>query len=89
LDTLGFLPKLPTINITASWGWPVVPADVKLATAITVQALMKSSKSGDGGALTSEAIAGYARSWSPPDPNSMLAIPNRARDLLLPYQRVY
>lgn len=91
LDTLGFLPRLPTINITASWGWLVVPPDVKLATAITVQTLMKSSKksSGDGGALTSEAIAGYARSWSPPDPNALLAIPNRARDLLLPYQRVY
>jgi hypothetical protein len=91
LDTLGYLPKLPTINITASWGWPVVPADVKLAAALTVQSLMKSSKqsSGGGGALTSEAIAGYARSWQPPDPNSLLAIPNRARDLLLPYQRVY
>jgi hypothetical protein len=90
LDTLGFLPKLPTINITASWGWPVIPADVKLAAAITVQTLMDSiKKKASGGSLTSEAIAGYSRSWQPPDPNALLAIPNRARDLLLPYQRVF
>lgn len=91
LDTLGVLPQLPTINVTATWGWPIIPADVKLATAITVQGLLKSTANaaGSGGALTSEAIAGYARSWQPPDPNSLLAIPNRARDLLLPYQRVY
>lgn len=91
LDRIGFLPTLPTINVTATWGWPIIPSDVKLATAITVQELMASSKttSPSGGPMTSEAIAGYARSWSPPNPNQLLAIPNRARDLLLPYQRVY
>jgi len=91
LDRIGFLPTLPTITVTATWGWEIIPSDVKLAAAITVQELLASSKktSPSGGPLTSEAIAGYARSWSPPNPNSLLAIPNRARDLLLPYQRVY
>ena len=91
LDRIGFLPTPPTITVTATWGWQIIPADVKLATAITVQELLASAKSTSpgGGPLTSEAIAGYARSWSPPNPNQLLAIPNRARDLLLPYQRVY
>jgi len=91
LDRIGFLPMLPTITVTATWGWHVIPSDVKLAAAITVQELLASSKTSSpgGGPLTSEAIAGYARSWSPPNPNQLLAIPNRARDLLLAYQRVY
>jgi hypothetical protein len=87
LDRLGFSQVPPVLTVTATWGWPVIPEDVKLATAIVVQDLLASTESG-GGDLTSEAIGGHSRSWAP-RPNTMLAIPNRARDLLLNYQRVY
>lgn len=87
LDTLGVSLKSPTITVTADWGWPSVPEDVKYAAALSVQnALVKPS--GDD-SLQSEAIAGYSRSWAIAQQNELLSIPNRARDILINYQRVY
>jgi len=73
-------------KVTGTWGWPVVPDDVKLATIWTVDDWVN-RQSGDN--LTSEAIEGYARGWAP-DVSGMpaLGVPNRARDLLARYQKV-
>lgn len=87
LDTLGYSGRIPNVTVTATWGWPAIPEDVKLATAIIVADLKESSKEG-AGELTAESIASYARSWQP-RPSQLLAIPNRARDLLANYMRVY
>lgn len=79
---------LPTsVKVTATWGWPTVPEDVKQAAAWTVREWQSRNK--DEG-LTSEAIEGYARSWGRGAVASgSLAIPNRARDILVNYQRVF
>jgi hypothetical protein len=88
LDTIGLQTKSPTVNVTATWGWPAIPDDVKLATALTVSELM-SGVSGEGDGLTAEAISGYSRSWGGRNQATpALVIPNRARDLLTNYQRV-
>lgn len=81
----------PTITVTATWGWPEVPADVQLATALTIQGIVTTGPQGNEG-LSSEAIEGWSRSWGSrggASASPMLAIPNRARDLLANYQRVY
>lgn len=70
--------------VTGTWGWPIVPDDVKLATFWTIQDWV-TKPSGDN--LTSEAIAGYARSWRQTGGAPSLAIPNKARDLLANYQK--
>lgn len=79
---------ITTAVVTATWGWPVVPDDVKMATFWTVQDW--SSKSG-GEELTSEAIEGYSRSWGGAggQASPSQAIPNRARDILANYQKIW
>lgn len=86
LDTLPQTFKSPLVKVTAVWGWPAVPADVKLATAWTIQdAVAKPS-----GSQTAEAIEGFSRSWGGNLGGAQqLAVPNRARDLLANYARVY
>jgi len=76
--------KPVTISVTATWGWPAIPADVKLAAAWTIQDAL--SKPG-GDNISAEAIEGYSRSWA--GAFSSLALPNRARDLLVNYQRAF
>lgn len=80
--------KQATVNVTATWGWPTVPQAVKIATALVISDFL--SDEGKDENLTSEAIEGWSRSWGgrgATGPN--LAIPNKARDLLATYQRVY
>lgn len=79
--------KSPTLSVIATWGWPAVPSDVKLATALTIREFTGSGGRAEG--LTSEAIEGYSRSWGARTGSNApsLAIPNRARDLLINYQR--
>ena len=75
------------VSVTATWGWPIVPQDVKLATAWTIDD-WKNKPSSDG--LTSEAIEGWSRSWAGRAANQQipaLAIPSKARDLLANYFR--
>jgi hypothetical protein len=81
----------PTLAVTATWGWPDIPEDVKLATALTVRQFLTSSGGGAAEGLTAEAIEGWSRSWGGRAGVGMtaLAIPNRARDLLAAYQRVF
>lgn len=89
LDTMPWRPvKFPMITVTATWGWPSIPSDIKLAAAWTIKDWLSKPPS-DG--LTAEAIEGYSRAWgaksgSGPSPN--LAIPNKARDILANYDRV-
>lgn len=81
---LSDLPDL--VQVTGTWGWPEVPADVKQAAYWTIRDWVNSPKASE--ALSSESIAGYARSWSRGFGGmGMLAIPNDARDLLVAYQR--
>lgn len=86
LDTMEFIPgRRPVMNVTAIWGWPAIPEDVKVATAWTLQEWL-SKTSGEN--LTAEAIEGYSRAWGGRGGAlTALAIPNRARDILAAYQR--
>jgi hypothetical protein len=80
-------PVLPTlVRVTGTWGWPVVPADVKRATIWTIRDWVSSGQGSDD--LQSESIEGYSRSWARSlSALGVLAIPNSARDLLVQYQR--
>lgn len=80
-------PILPqTAKVTGTWGWPVVPDDVKQAAIWTIE---EWAGRDDGEALSAEAIAGYSRSWGRQGANSpALAIPDRARDVLASYAKL-
>lgn len=85
LDTLPQnSPTLPLVTVTATWGWPEVPDDVKLAVAWTIEEIIKNPEGPQ-----SEAIEGWSRSWGAGGSSRLLGIPNRARDLLANYQRAY
>jgi hypothetical protein len=81
--------KSPLVSVTATWGWPVIPEDVQLATAMTVNELVGTPGHTEG--ITSEAIEGWSRSWAGRAAGGVasLAIPNRARDMLVGYQRIF
>lgn len=76
--------KPVTISVVAMWGWPAIPPDVKLAAVWFLQDIL--DKPG-GDNVSVEAIEGYSRSWV--GSFAALSIPNRARDLLVNYQRVF
>lgn len=90
LDVLAAEGRYPTVSTTAlvtgTWGWPVVPEDVKLATLWTIQDWLTKPPS-EG--VTAEAIESYSRSYGSRTGNTMpaLAIPNKARDILAQYQK--
>jgi hypothetical protein len=87
---LGY-PTSVSMKVTATWGWPDVPDDVKLAVVWTIQDWMSRSDQGSE-ALTAEAIADFSRSWGGRSGGTQmpaLAIPNRARDILSAYQRIF
>lgn len=74
-----------TVAVTATWGWPTIPEDVKLAAVWTIQDWM--SKPANEG-LTGESIESYSRNWAKtPGGAPAVAIPNRARDILAAYQK--
>lgn len=88
LDNYEWHGKQPLLTITATWGWPAIPDDVKLATALTVGELVTSPGHSEG--VTAEAIEGWSRSWGARSGMAAaLAVPNRARDLLVGYQRIF
>ena len=75
------------IEVTGTWGWPTIPQDVKLAAIWTLQSW---SGSAGGEGLTSEAIESYSRSWAGSNAfDTQFGIPNRAKDLLANYTRLY
>ncbi len=86
-----FTMRNPTVSVSATWGWLEVPQDVKLATALTLRQFVGSAGGGSAEGLTAEAIEGWSRSWGGRVGGGVtaLAIPNRARDLLVAYQRVF
>lgn len=84
----GRLPTMPRlVKVTGTWGWPEVPEDVKQAAIWTVQDWTSKATPAGGEALTAEAIEGFSRSWGnrAGSATQSLAIPNRARDLLIQY----
>lgn len=86
VEDYGYAQLPQIVKVTATFGWPDVPADVQLATAWTVRDWTSNPKASEG--LTSEAIAGFARSWSRLAGGGVMAIPNAAKDLLADYQKI-
>lgn len=81
----GWLP--PMVKVTATWGWPVVPDDVKQAVVWTLEDWLNRQ---EGEGLTSESIETYSRSWGSRSGqmHPALAIPNRAADVLANYCKI-
>lgn len=74
------------IKVTATWGWPVIPSDVKLAAYWTLREWLERD-SGEG--LQAEAIEGWSRSWGRSGEVAVaMAIPPRARDILANYAKL-
>lgn len=74
------------VKVTGTWGWPTVPVDVKQAAIWAIEDWLGQ----DGGeGLTSEAIAGYARSWArgSQDMPVGMAMPGRSLDVLAAYAK--
>lgn len=89
LDRYELSMRNPMISVTATWGWPAIPDDVRLAAALTISEMMASS-SGQSDGLSAEAIEGWSRSWGGRAAGvTALVVPNRARDLLVSYQRIF
>lgn len=86
LDTMDFRAAPVVVSVTGTWGWPAVPDDVKLATAWIIQDTISKAGNDD---LRSESIESYSRSWGATKAGQSLAIPSRARDILLNYQRPF
>lgn len=78
----------PTVKVNATWGWPSIPDDVKVAVAWTLNDWM-ARPSGEG--VVAEAIVDYSRSYGNRQSgigSTLLAVPNRARDLLAQYAKI-
>jgi hypothetical protein len=73
---------IPTVKVTASWGWPEVPADVRRATIWTAAAMSEKPEN-----YVSESIAGYSYSTSNRTSGLPTAIPAQAQDILSAYVR--
>lgn len=76
-----------TATVSGTWGWAVIPDDVKMAAVWTMQEWV-SRPSGDS--LTAEAIEGWSRSWGTRTGVSAtaMAIPARALDILSNYSKI-
>lgn len=72
---------LTLADVTGSFGWPVVPGDVKQATVWTTAGIRENP----GNFIASQAIEGYSRGYTP---SPVTAIPERAKDMLAPYMRM-
>ena len=70
----------PLLEVTAVWGWPVIPEDVQQATVWAAAAFAEDARQ-----ITSESIEGFSRSMNVLAPT---ALPLRSRDLLDQYRRV-
>jgi hypothetical protein len=78
-------PVVSLVDVTGQWGWPVVPDDVKLAAAWTLQDWTTKPSNEN---LTGESIEDWSRQYARgPGSGPALAIPNRARDLLASYDK--
>lgn len=95
-DAAGFLFRARAfpyidVEVTATWGWPVVPANVKQAVIITAQEYQRSDQSGGSGDLASKSVAEVAESYYEPQFQSQTSaiqgLPSGAADILWPYKR--
>lgn len=74
------------VKVNATWGWPVIPEDVKLAAYWTLREWLERD---DGEGLQAEAIEGWSRSWGRSGEVAVaMAIPPRARDILANYSKM-
>lgn len=73
---------IPTIKVTASWGWPTIPDDVKRATIWTAAAMSEKPEN-----YVSQSIAGYSYTTSNRTSGLPTAIPAMAQDILAAYVR--
>jgi hypothetical protein len=100
LDVVGregrLMVRPPVVKVTGTWGWPAIPADVKLAAEWTLEDWGAGAAGPTTPGVQAEAIEGFSRTFAtgrPGDANSaargLMAIPNRARDLLAVYTKVY
>lgn len=72
------------ITVTANWGWPTVPEDIKLAAAwLLAEGLDRTRASG----VTAESIAEYSVSFAQ-GATMQGALPDRVLDILEDYRRV-
>jgi hypothetical protein len=87
------LAQYPIAKVTATWGWPAIPEDVKLALTWTMEEWGAGPAGASTPGVTSEAIEGFSRSWGGRSGQQamlgMLGIPNRAKDILAEYQKIY
>lgn len=91
LDLLAREGRLPgsipgSVKVTGTFGWPVVPEDVKLAVVWTIQDWLAAPKASN---LTAESIEGFSRAWGRIGGQESRAIPSRALDILAQYDRIY
>lgn len=76
-----------TVTVNADWGWPDVPADVKLAAVWTVSEFLRESS--PSGAVASESVAEVARSYALAQAQGRPeSIPVRAREVLDQYRKL-
>jgi hypothetical protein len=73
---------MPTVKVTANWGWPTVPEDVKEATMLTAAAMAEKPDE-----YVAESIAGYSYTSANRSAAAPTAIPSRAQDILASYVR--
>lgn len=74
---IGYLP--PLVKVDATWGWPIVPDDVKQAVIWTAAAMSENVTP-----FITESIDTYSRTVGNAP---RVALPDRAKDLLAVYQR--
>lgn len=81
--------RRPVVKVNATWGWPTIPEDVKIAVAWTMRDWL-TRPGGEG--VTAEAIVDYSRTYGSRGAGGaatpMLAVPNNARDLLAHYAKI-
>jgi len=77
---------MPTFKVTAEWGWPDVPEDVKVAAVWTLQEWVTRP---NAEAMTAESIEGFSRAWGRQGiVSTSQGIPNRALDILSNYVKI-
>jgi hypothetical protein len=86
------LRPLPLVKVTGTWGWPSIPEDVKLATLWTLEDWGAGFAGPSNPGAVSESIEGYSVSYAGRQGSReamMIAVPNRVKDLLARYQKIY
>lgn len=81
------------VNVTATWGWPTVPADVQQAVIFTAQEYDRATATNSSGELAAKSVAEVAESYFEgqqaitQSTTAITGLPPHAADLLWPYKR--